>query len=53
MSTDIKSSKTQISKIIQSGGFSGYLLIKLAGPLMEAAVPIAKNVLGPANTAAD
>ena len=31
MSTDIKLSKAQISKIIQSGGFIGSLLSKLAG----------------------
>ena len=30
MSTDIKFSKAQISKIIQSGGFVGSLLSKLA-----------------------
>ena len=42
MSTDIKFSKTQISKIIQSGGILGSLLSKIAGPLMKAAVPIAK-----------
>ena len=47
MSTDIKLSKAQISKIIQSGGFSGSLLSKLAGPLMKAAVPLAKNILAP------
>ena len=35
MSTDIKLSKDQISKIIQSGGFLGSLLNKLAGPLMK------------------
>ena len=33
MSTDIKLSKAQISKTIQSGGFLGPLLSKLAGPL--------------------
>ena len=43
MSTDIKLSKAQISKIIQSGGFLGSLLSKLAGPLMKVAVPLAKN----------
>ena len=43
-STDIKS-KTQLSKMIQSGGFLGNLLGKLAGPLMQVAVPLAKNVL--------
>ena len=32
MSTDIKLSKTQISKIIQSGVFLGSLLSKEAGP---------------------
>ena len=42
MSTDIKFSKAQISKIIQSGGFVGSLLSKLAGPLMKIAVPLAK-----------
>ena len=43
--TDIKLSKAQIKKIIQSGGFLGKLLSKLAGPLMKAALPLAKNVL--------
>ena len=33
MSTDVKLSKVQISKIIRSGGFLGSLLSKLAGPL--------------------
>ena len=47
MSTDIKICKTQISKIIQSGGFLGSLLSKLADPLMTVAVPIAKNILAP------
>ena len=37
----------QISKIIQSRGFSGSLLSKLAGPLMKVAVPLAKNILAP------
>ena len=44
--TDIKLSKTQIKKI-QSGGFLGKLLSKLAGPLMKVAMPLAKNVLAP------
>ena len=35
MSTDIKFSKAQITKIIQSGRFLGSLLSKLAGPLLE------------------
>ena len=43
--TDVKLSKTQIKKIIQSGGFLGKLLSKLAGPLMKVAMPLAKNVL--------
>ena len=47
MSTDIKLSKTQISKIIQSGGFLGSLLSKLAGPLMKVAAPLVKNILAP------
>ena len=47
MSIDIKLSKAQMSKIIQSGGFLGSLLSKLAGPLMKVAVPLAKNILAP------
>ena len=47
MSTDLKLSKAQIFKIIQSGGFLGSLLSKLAGPLMKVAIPLAKNVLAP------
>ena len=47
MSTDIKFSKAQLKKLIQSGGFLGKLLSKLAGPLMKVAMPLAKNVLGP------
>ena len=46
-STDIKLSKTQLSKMIQSGGFLGNLLGKLAGQLMKVAMPLAKNVLAP------
>ena len=45
MSSDLKLSKAQISKIIQSEGFLGLLLSKLAGPLMKVAIPLAKNVL--------
>ena len=45
--TDIKLSKTQIKQIIQSGGFLGKLLSKLAGPLMKVAMTLAKNVLVP------
>ena len=39
MTTDLKLSKAQLSKIIQSGGFLGSLLSKLTGPLMKVAVP--------------
>ena len=46
-STDIKFSKTQLSKMIQSGEFLGNLLGKLAGPLMKVAIPLAKNILAP------
>ena len=42
MSTDLELSKAQISKIIQSGGFLGSLLSKLAGPLLKVAIPLAK-----------
>ena len=44
VSTDLKLSKAQISKIIQSGGFLGSLINKLAVPLMKVAIPLAKNV---------
>ena len=44
---DIKLSKAQINKIIQSGGFLGSLLSKSPGPLMKIAVPLAKDVLAP------
>ena len=47
MSTDLKLSKAQISKIIQSGGFLGSLLSKLAGPLMKVVVLLAKIILAP------
>ena len=47
MFTNLKLSKVQISKIIQSGGFLGSLLSKLACPLMKVAVPLAKNILAP------
>ena len=43
MSTDLKLSKTQISKIIQSGGFFGRLL----GPLLKTGLPLTKNVIKP------
>ena len=47
MSTDIKFPKTQITKIIQSGGFLGSLLSKIAVPLIKIAVLLAKNILAP------
>ena len=47
MSTDIKLSKAQISKIIQSGGFLSSLLSKIVGSLMKVAVPLAKTILDP------
>ena len=50
-STDIKLSKTQLSKMIQSGGFLGRLLgplLKTGLPLMKSVIkPLAKNVLIP------
>ena len=47
ISTDLKLSRAEISKIIEAGGFLGSLSIKLAGPLMKVAIPSAKNVLAP------
>ena len=41
LSTDIKLSKTQLSKMIQSGGFLGRLL----GPLLKNELPLIKNVI--------
>ena len=45
MPTDLTLSKANISKIVQSGGFLGSFLSKLADPLMKVAVPLAKNIL--------
>ena len=42
-STDIKLSKTQSSKMIQSGGFLGRLL----GLLLKTGLPLMKNVINP------
>ena len=39
-STDIKLTKTQLSKMIQSGGFLG----KLLGPLLNTGLPLMKNL---------
>ena len=47
LATDIKLSKAQIKKLIQSGGCLGKLLSKLAGLLMKVAFPLTKNVLAP------
>ena len=52
MSTNLKLSRAQISKIIQSGGFLGSLWSKLAGLLMKVAIPLAKNVPAPLGAAA-
>ena len=43
LSTGIKLSKTQLSKMIQSGGFLGRLL----GPLLKTGLPLIKNVIKP------
>ena len=43
LSTDIKLSKTQISKMIQSGGF----LSRLLGPLLKTGLPLMKSVIKP------
>ena len=47
MSANLKLSKAQISKIIQSGRYLGSLLSKLAGLLMKVPIPLVKNVLAP------
>ena len=47
MTTDIKLSKAQVKKIIQSGRFLDKLLSKLGGSLMKVPLPLAKNVLAP------
>ena len=52
LATDLKLSKAQIKTMIQSGGFLGKLLSKLAGPLMKVAMPLAKNKLTPLGLAA-
>ena len=43
LSTDIKLSKTQLSKMIQSGGFLG----KLLGPLLKTELALMKSVIKP------
>ena len=52
MLTNLKLFKAQSFKILQSRGFLGSLLSKLAGPLMKVAIPLAKNVLAPLGTTA-
>ena len=42
-SADIKLSKTQLSKMTQSGGF----LSRLLGPLLKTGLPLIKNVIKP------
>ena len=42
-STDIKLSKTQLSKMIQSGGF----LVRLLGSLLQAGLSLMKNIIKP------
>ena len=41
LSADIKLSKTQLSKMIQSGGFLG----RLHGPLLKTGLPLISNVI--------
>ena len=41
--TDIKLSKTQLSKMIQSAGFLGRLL----GPILKTGLPLIKNLIKP------
>ena len=43
LSTDIKLSKTQLSKMVKSGGF----LSRLLGPLLKTGLPLMKNVIKP------
>ena len=43
LSADMKLSKTQLSKMIQSEGFLGRLL----GPLLKTGLPLIKNVITP------
>ena len=43
LSTDLKLQKTQLSKMIQSGGFLGRLL----GPLLKVGLPLMKHAIKP------
>ena len=47
MWTDLKLSKAQISKTIQSEEFLGSLLSKLADLFMKVSIPLSKNLLAP------
>ena len=42
-SADVKLSKTQLSKMIKSGGFLG----RLVGPLLKTGLPLIPNVIKP------
>ena len=53
MSNDIKLSRAQISKIIQSWRFLSSLLSKLEDPLIKVAVPFAKIISVPLAITAD
>ena len=46
LSTDIKLSKTQLFKMVQSGGFLGRLL----GPFLKTGLPLMKSVIKPLAT---
>ena len=43
LTTDIKLTKTQLSKMMQSGGF----LDRLLGPLLKTGLPLIKNLIEP------
>ena len=43
LSTDIKLSKSQLSKMIQSGG----VLVRLIGSLLKTGLPLIKNIIKP------
>ena len=45
LSSDIKLSKTQLFKLLQSGGYLGRFL----GPLIKTELPLIKNVIKPPN----
>ena len=47
MSTDIKLSKAQISKLIKSGGTLGSILARFLPKLIKSALSLGKNILAP------